>query len=422
MPGYDPNSDTSSATTLSEDTRTIVSFWHRYLSQRNLQCGSDASQSSTAALVRDYLAGIPCPSRSNDSENISERGLSAFSEQGFRRQLPDHPTGWSSVLALTLLVLATSLVLVAMLLTVYNIQPASSVFGTDAEVDIKPSEADSNRPSLIAAPAAPAFKAGQRLPPQQPLVTTRESRRMRSETVHAVARLDVPIQAPTTVMRDNFSTGYGEISEAKLVCGAVYYSYCTRSTSKFYYDPWEKACTASRGNNGALCLKGSNRFPSKGSCKRTCVLSERSSPRCAGAATFTSCTRSDYRGSSLWYFNGRACRLWEFPAGQCPSRAEGAVLFRTSEKCEEKCGNVSSKGTPPRPPNPACRVPGSVRCRPDELRYTYFAVTSATRSRCVPTTAPALARRRCLSGANRFSTRASCEKMCVRKLQHSPVE
>ncbi|KAH9384751.1 hypothetical protein HPB48_026764 [Haemaphysalis longicornis] len=417
MPCYDPNSDSSSATGLSEDTHQILSFWHHYQSQRNLQGGSDASRNSTAALVSDYLAGIPCSAGSNDSENISERGLSSLSEQGFRQRLPDHPAKWSAVLVLALLVLTAFLVLAAVSLGVYNIEPASNVSETNAQAYIKPPAADSNSPSLM---AAPAF--GEHLPPQQPLVTTRSSRRTRSETTDTVERLEATTQGEATLVRDEFSTGYGEISKAKIICDSVSYSYCTRSTPKFYYDPWEKVCTASSGSNAALCLRGSNRFPSKMTCERSCALSERPLPGCADVATFASCTRPDYRGSSLWYFNGRRCRLWDFAAGKCPSRADGAVLFRTLRQCERKCSSSARQGMPPRIRRLACTVPVSTRCRPDELKYTYFAVKSASRYRCLPVWAPVWSWRRCLSGANQFSTRASCESVCIRKPQHSPID
>ncbi|KAH9375797.1 hypothetical protein HPB48_015321 [Haemaphysalis longicornis] len=227
---------------------------------------------------------MPSSSGTNNSEVVSEGSCFTCWEHDYRRRLPDHQTGWASALGFALFLLAASLFLVAVLLT-YNIQPPSSAFGNNKEPYTTPPDPDTGRPILM---ADPPFKTGQGLPPRGPRVPTRISRR--KEAADAVARLEVQTRTLPTAMRN---TSYGEISEAKLVCGAVYYSYCTRSAPKFYYDPWEKACTASRGNNGVLCLKGSNRFPSKGSCERNCVLSERSSPRCADATTFASCTRSE---------------------------------------------------------------------------------------------------------------------------------
>ncbi|KAL3223593.1 hypothetical protein MRX96_049702 [Rhipicephalus microplus] len=112
---------------------------------------------------------------------------------------------------------------------------------------------------------------------------------------------------------------------AKPECGAVFYTYCRKPRREFLYRASLNACLAAADDHPAqLCNRGTNRFSSWRDCERKCVLTEPPHEPCEDKTLLVGCRRQDVR-SSWWWFDGRVCLAWNFPAGGCPCQRYSCV-------------------------------------------------------------------------------------------------
>ncbi|XP_077540039.1 uncharacterized protein LOC144152595 [Haemaphysalis longicornis] len=237
---------------------------------------------------------------------------------------------------------------------------------------------------------------------------------MDSEETAVVPDVDL---IPTNRERGNtsgFSTGPNVMElpfrrPAKPECGAAFYTYCSEARREFHYKASVNACVSSEpGTALQLCSRGSNRFASERDCDGSCVLAETPLEACLEKALFTACRRQDVL-SGWWWFDGKACLAWDFPEGGCP--ANGSAVFATAERCTSRCTNTRY---------PPCTAPRAVPCPSGQLKFPFFAVDTPLVGkqgqgfgrRCVRLSTSVLSTRRCLTGANRFSSRTACEEAC----------
>ncbi|KAL1478439.1 hypothetical protein MTO96_016277 [Rhipicephalus appendiculatus] len=201
---------------------------------------------------------------------------------------------------------------------------------------------------------------------------------------------------------------------AKPECGAVFYTYCRKSRREFLYRASLNACLAAADDRPAqLCNRGTNRFSSWRDCETRCVLAEPPHEACVDKTLLLGCRRQDVR-SSWWWFDGRGCLAWNFPAGGCP--ANGSAVFATANQCMARCTN---------PRYPPCSAPRTVPCSSEQLKFPFFAAeapSSAVQGRrhCFRLTRRVLESHRCLTGANRFITKAACEQACKKSRSTRP--
>ncbi|XP_070386624.1 uncharacterized protein, partial [Dermacentor albipictus] len=145
-------------------------------------------------------------------------------------------------------------------------------------------------------------------------------------------------------------------------CGTVRYTFCPRLRREAFYD-WEMGdcvavttaaeqdaeqevaarAAARRGGRRVrdetpLCNSSPNRFSSMDSCRQNCLRSELPAERCFDKTIFSEC-RSEHVRSTWWFFDGRRCRMWRFPAGRCPD----ASAFRTRSQCARVCPSSLEK-------------------------------------------------------------------------------
>lgn len=241
---------------------------------------------------------------------------------------------------------------------------------------------------------------------------------------------------PTGAPRGQFSTASHPPLQKSGRCGAVRYTYCPRLRREAFYDRETGDCVAvttaaeqdaqhevaawaaaQRGVRGRgvdatpLCNSSPNRFASMDSCRHNCLRSELPAERCFDKAVFAEC-RGEHVRSTRWFFDGRRCRTWHFPAGRCPD----ASAFRTRSQCSRIC--PSSPGAPEgkRKPDHRCGPPRSQPCSERHLRFPFFADVSSGdgRVRCLQASQATLVGRRCLIAPNRFSGVAECRAACVR--------
>ncbi|KAL3223594.1 hypothetical protein MRX96_049703, partial [Rhipicephalus microplus] len=202
---------------------------------------------------------------------------------------------------------------------------------------------------------------------------------------------------------------------AKPECGAVFYTYCRKPRREFLYRASLNACLAAADDRPAqLCNRGTNRFSSWRDCERKCVLTEPPHEPCEDKTLLIGCRRQDVR-SSWWWFDGRVCLAWNFPAGGCP--ANGTAVFATANQCTARCTNRRY---------PPCTTPRTVPCSSEQLKFPFFAAeapsSAAVRGRrhCFRLTRRVLESHRCLTGANRFMTKAACEQACKKPRSTRP--
>ncbi|XP_075741429.1 uncharacterized protein LOC142790598 [Rhipicephalus microplus] len=126
-------------------------------------------------------------------------------------------------------------------------------------------------------------------------------------------------------------------------CAEVFYTHCLRTPVEFHYDLSSQECVATDGREEQLCARGANRFTSEASCTRSCVRTRHPEQRCFATPVFSVCDRRDVKGPQ-WNFDGRECRRWHFPRGQCPPAASTgqdmrqiALLYASYEECFETC-------------------------------------------------------------------------------------
>ncbi|XP_037578895.1 uncharacterized protein LOC119461607 [Dermacentor silvarum] len=196
---------------------------------------------------------------------------------------------------------------------------------------------------------------------------------------------------------------------AKPECGAVFYTHCRKPRREFLYRASLNACLATADDRPAqLCNRGTNRFTSWRECESSCVLTEPPLEACLDKTLLLGCRRQDVR-TSWWWFDGRVCLAWNFPAGGCP--ANGSAVFATADQCTARCTN---------PRYPPCTAPRTQPCSSEQLKFPFFAAeapSSAVQGRrhCFRLTRRVLESHRCLTGANRFLTKAACESACKKK-------
>ncbi|KAK8777627.1 hypothetical protein V5799_029035 [Amblyomma americanum] len=125
----------------------------------------------------------------------------------------------------------------------------------------------------------------------------------------------------------------------------------------------------------------------------------------AYGATPLAASRSADLKTRLWFFEGEACRLWDFPSGRCPM--DDGDLFGSRDACARKC-SASDKFVP------LCQTPPSGVCAARKLRFPFFAVKlpGEKKMRCLNTSALSLHKHLCLTGTNRFPTSAACKRAC----------
>ncbi|XP_077539418.1 uncharacterized protein LOC144152085 [Haemaphysalis longicornis] len=188
------------------------------------------------------------------------------------------------------------------------------------------------------------------------------------------------------------------------MCGAVFYTFCRAAVREFHYRRAFNACVETAVDVVHTCNRGANRFASSRHCHESCIGAERPDDACFDKPLFTSCARQDVL-SSWWFFEGHTCVPWNFPAGGCP--ANGSAVFRTRQECTSRCAERGSRG-------PACQRPIAVSCTRRHLKYPFFAHFSSEdgRMRCLETSTDLLRDHRCLTGANRFSSRKACFATC----------
>ncbi|KAH6928891.1 hypothetical protein HPB50_020699 [Hyalomma asiaticum] len=192
-------------------------------------------------------------------------------------------------------------------------------------------------------------------------------------------------------------------------CGDVFYTYCRQHRREFLYRASIDAClTTGEDHRAQLCNRGTNRFASWRECETSCVLSQPPREACLDKTMLLDCRRQDVR-TSWWWFDGRGCKIWDFPWGGCP--ANGSAVFPTAEQCTSHCTN---------PRYPPCTPPRSAPCGSAQLKFPFFAaeVPSAAahvERRCYRLTWRVLRSHLCLAGANRFPTKTACEITCRKR-------
>ncbi|XP_070394549.1 uncharacterized protein [Dermacentor albipictus] len=193
---------------------------------------------------------------------------------------------------------------------------------------------------------------------------------------------------------------------AKPECGAVFYTYCRKPRREFFYRASLNACLAAADDWPAqLCNRGPNRFTSWRECEASCVLMEPPLEACLDKTLLLGCRRQDVR-IGWWWFDGRVCLAWNFPAGGCP--ANDSAVFATADQCKAHCTN---------PRYPPCAAPGTRPCSSEQLKFPFFAAGAPSSAveggrHCFRLTRRVLESHRCLTGANRFLTKAACESAC----------
>ncbi|XP_050022562.1 uncharacterized protein [Dermacentor andersoni] len=247
--------------------------------------------------------------------------------------------------------------------------------------------------------------------------------------LHSAHRL--PVGAP----RGPVSTATRPPQQNSGRCGAVRYTFCPRLRREAFYDREMGDCVAvttaaeqdaeqevaaraaaRRGGRRVrdetpLCNSSPNRFSSMDSCRQSCLRSELPAERCFDKTIFSEC-RSEHVRSTRWFFDGRRCRMWHFPAGRCPD----ASAFRTRSQCARMCPSSPAAPKKKHQPDRRCGAPRSQVCSERHLRFPFFADVSSGdgRVRCLKASQATLVGRRCLVAPNRFSGVAQCRAACVR--------
>ncbi|KAH6948849.1 hypothetical protein HPB50_026600 [Hyalomma asiaticum] len=223
-------------------------------------------------------------------------------------------------------------------------------------------------------------------------------------------------------------------------CGAVRYTFCPRLRREVFYDRESDDCVAvttaaeqdveqevasraaRRGGRAAkyetpLCNSSPNRFSTAESCRQTCQKSSRPPERCFDKTIFSECGK-EHVTSAGWFFDGRRCRAWHFPAGRCPD----ASAFRTRNQCTRTCSTAAGAQKKKQQRDRRCGPPRSQPCGEGHLRFPFFADVSSGdgRVRCLKASQATLVGRRCLLAPNRFPGVAECRSACVRKAVKPP--
>ncbi|KAH7980316.1 hypothetical protein HPB49_014783 [Dermacentor silvarum] len=125
-----------------------------------------------------------------------------------------------------------------------------------------------------------------------------------------------------------------------------------------------------------------------------------------------------------WYYSDKQCQRWSFPSGRCP--VNGSDIFTSFSECSRRCNHDGDKVRHRQlhietdPQNKPCRRPRADVCSAGQLRFAYFADTSAPSTaggrsgpRCHSMPAANQLGHRCLAGKNRFRSARACRRACV---------
>ncbi|XP_065312011.1 uncharacterized protein [Dermacentor albipictus] len=416
-----------SKTSLSQDTDHILCSWHRFVRLRDLdelraatdqrkwrlgqRAGPLATSQRDAALR--YLSAYPYPA---DEALSSQCGTDNSDESQV-------PVGQSLCYALLVVLtgvvaLSTGVVLVRLVPAATNSSKSFLVRNVGAPSEfLQMGSRPSPKAKSSAIAAAPARPSGLlRAAPSVVGETKALQSTTRTTSVNAAsANSDTRKQEhgmrtePMTglLFKESESNGDEDGSEEKIhLCDLAFFTYCPRIQHQFYFNRITNSCARATMSYGVeVCNRGANRFSSRVSCKRSCVDSHQPSGRCQDTPVFSQCGSADLK-RRLWFFEGEACRPWDFPSGKCPT-ADGD-LFRSHGACVRKCATNKTYV-------PLCRTPPSGVCAGQRLKYPYFAVQAPgeTKMRCLRTSGLSLRKRLCLTGTNRFPSLASCKRACA---------
>lgn len=190
-------------------------------------------------------------------------------------------------------------------------------------------------------------------------------------------------------------------------CSAeVQFTTCSgNNRDEFFFDAEANECRSKVLERPPACLVGQNRFKSVHDCKLACLDREVSEDRCRTLPLFQRCTAQDIV-RQWWYLKNGTCHEWEFKHSTCVSPR--LALFESREHCHSTCVAGS-----PVARHPACsETPVEHPCTPVHMVYPVLAVTRLdNRVACVPTDP---SEPKCLTGRNRFRTKKSCRKACLK--------
>ncbi|XP_070395183.1 uncharacterized protein [Dermacentor albipictus] len=211
--------------------------------------------------------------------------------------------------------------------------------------------------------------------------------------------------------------------QAKSACGTPLFVYCTSHRLEFYYKRSINACVSTSSDKMVVCNRSPNRFSSNESCLQNCIEKEQPAKQCQKSAVFSECNRQDVP-KTWWFYGDKQCQRWSFPSGRCP--VNGSDIFTTFSECSRRCNhdevNVRQlqqliKMDPKHKP---CRRPRTDVCGAEQLRFAYFADSSAASTadgrsgaRCHSVPVANQLGHWCLAGRNRFHSARACRRTCV---------
>ncbi|XP_050052781.2 uncharacterized protein [Dermacentor andersoni] len=210
---------------------------------------------------------------------------------------------------------------------------------------------------------------------------------------------------------------------AKSACGMPLFVYCQSRRLEFYYKGSINACVSTSSDKIVVCNRSPNRFSSKESCLQHCIEKQQPAKQCRKSAVFSECTRQDVL-ETWWFYGDKQCQRWSFPSGRCP--VNGSDIFTSFSECSRRCNrdgvNVRhlQQSIETDPQHKPCRRPRTDVCGAEQLRFAYFADTSAASTadgrswaRCHSMPVANQLGHRCLAGTNRFHSARACRKTCV---------
>ncbi|KAH6948495.1 hypothetical protein HPB50_024896 [Hyalomma asiaticum] len=191
-------------------------------------------------------------------------------------------------------------------------------------------------------------------------------------------------------------------------CDAPSFTYCQRPRHEFFYESAIGTCVSTATHRLGVCTRGTNRFSSKRSCLKECVAKKRPSEQCSHPPLFMECDRGDVL-STLWHFDGRSCKNWNFTSGLCPAHGDDGAFF-SREECLATCAGRYGRSR-------LCRVSSRPdHCHSDQLKFPFFVAAGKGKKRplyCLNVSSTNYGGHRCLVGANRFFSMKACLKTCA---------
>ncbi|KAH6942400.1 hypothetical protein HPB50_004549 [Hyalomma asiaticum] len=419
-----------STTSLSQDTQQIISSWHRFVQRRDLaQHRAAAAHGSRRLLERTrmlatskrdaalrYLSTFPYP-----AERSSHDGLLSSQCSTEDSDMSEVPLGQSLCYALLVVLtgvvaLSTAVVLVRLVPAATNSSRISFAHSLNAPSELAPAVTRPSpkvksqaKASALHQPSASLHKAPSVVSKGRARQGTSrtDSANTASESGHARQEHQTTAEAGRTIKHSLPTTG-DEVSEEKNhLCDLAFFTYCPKVPHEFYFNHITNSCARATTSYGVeVCNRGANRFSSRASCRTNCVDASHPSGRCHDTPLFSQCGSADLK-RRLWFFEGEACRPWDFPAGKCPM-ADGD-LFRSHGACVRKCATNETFV-------PLCRTPPSGICAIQRLKYPYFAIRppGERKMRCIRTSGLSMRKHLCLTGTNRFPSVAACKRACAR--------